>query len=370
LIAETTRYPIEVLQPSAELENDLGIDSVKSVEIWSVLQQRLGLPESDQKAQVRTIGDVLEQVAARVAASAPPVAHAPVNGAATNGSAPNGAVAHAPAALRGTNGHAGVASLVTRGGPERTPQPLLGKRAFISGSGHGLGKVLARRLAALGAEVIVNSFHSRALGERTAQELVAEGRRASHVWGSMANPAQLDSVFDQIAASGPLDFFIANASNGIVAPLDQVTPEQWDIAFRTNVVALHQGAMRAAKLMEGRGGRIVALSSPGARRCFENYGCMGPVKAALESLVRYLALELGPRNILVNAVSAGPIYGDLLNRYPGNERLIPYWESRTPGGTLVEEDDIADVVTFLLSPESRSLNGSVLVADRGLSLRI
>lgn len=379
LIAETTRYPVDVLQPEAELENDLGIDSVKRVEIWSVLSQRLGLPDQkDTGGSIRTVADVVNRVRAGLAQVEPvaPQVAAPLAAASqapdhmgTNGHAVNG---HA-----GLNGHIGFNGYGDSQSPALKPAgfetnhlPFTSKRAFISGSGHGLGRVLANRLASLGAEVILNSFHSRAQGEEAAHELVERGYKASHIWGSMANPAQVNALFDQLETAGPLDFFISNASNGIVAPLDEVTPEHWDIAFRTNVVGLHQGALRAAKLMQGRGGRIIALSSPGASRCFENYGCMGPVKAALESLVRYLALHLGPSNILVNAVSAGPIYGDLLNRYPNNENLIPYWESRTPGGELVTEDAIADVVMFLLSPESRAINGSVLVADLGLSLPI
>ena len=244
--------------------------------------------------------------------------------------------------------------------------------AFVTGSGHGLGKAIAQLLAESGAEVVVNSFHSRDRGEETAAEIVAAGGKAVHLWGSVAQPEQLKGLFAEIERRhGHLDFFVSNASNGIIAPLDQVTPEQWERAFRTNVVALHQGALHAARLMKPRGGgRIVCLSSPGAHQYIDQFGCMGPIKAALESLTRYLAVDLGSHNIQVNCVSAGPVYGDLLNHYPDHQRLIPYWESITPGQRLGNEQSIARVVRFLLSPESAMMNGSVVLVDGAGSIRV
>ena len=121
------------------------------------------------------------------------------------------------------------------------------------------------------------------------------------MWASVASDEQRNALFDEIESQfGALDFFISNASNGILAPLADVTPEHWEKAFRTNVVALQQGAIRAAKLMRRRGGgKIITVSSNAANRYAEYFGCMAPVKAAVESLTKYLAVELAPDNITV-----------------------------------------------------------------------
>ena len=225
--------------------------------------------------------------------------------------------------------------------------PLGDRVAFVTGSGHGLGSVVARRLAELGARVVINSFHSRERGEETAAALVAAGYQAVHLWGSVAHPKQLDDIFAEIERRfGVLDIFINNASNGFLGPLELTTPDLWQRSYRTNVISLHQGAMRAAKLMT-RGGRVVTITSPGAQGCFEYFGCQGTMKAAVESLARYLAIELAPRNILVNAISAGPILGERLQTFPEADRLIPDWQSHSVEGRVCTEDEVASLIVRL-----------------------
>jgi len=248
-----------------------------------------------------------------------------------------------------------------------------GKVVLVSGSGHGLGKVIARHLAELGATVVVNSFHSPARGDETAAQIVADGGQAIHVWGSVANPIQLAGIFAEIERRcGGLDLLVSSASNGVFTPLKEVSAEHWDRAFRTNVVGLHQGAFLAAALMQRRGGgRIVAISSPVSHRYAEHFGCLGPIKAAVESLTRYLAIELGPLNIQVNAVSAGAFYGETLEgELPDRERLIPYLESRTTFRRLLTERDVSELVVYLLSARARMVTGSVMLIDGGGTQRL
>src|SRR5260370_1413183 len=123
-------------------------------------------------------------------------------------------------------------------------------------------------------------------------------------------------MFDEIAGRfGRLDIFIQNASNGYLGPLEYATPEHWEKSYRTNVVSLHQGALRAADLMR-EGGQIAALTTPAAQRCTPLFGLQGSVKAAIESLVRYLAVELAPRGIRVNSFAPGAIYGEGVDADP------------------------------------------------------
>ncbi|HTN89355.1 MAG TPA: SDR family oxidoreductase, partial [Sorangium sp.] len=249
---------------------------------------------------------------------------------------------------------------------------LAGKTVLVTGSSRGLGRAIATKLGRAGARVVVNSFHSRDDGEAVADEICAAGGDAVHVWGSVANVAHIDKLFETIERDvGELHHFVNNASNGRFGPLEQTTPEHWELAFRTNVTGYHQCALRAARLMERRGGgRIVALSSNGSSRYLEHFGAMGAVKAAVESLTRALAVELAPRNVQVNCVSAGPIYGHVTSNYPDHERILPYWESRTPGGRLCTEEDVADAVLMLLSDGARMINGATLTVDGGGSLCI
>jgi NAD(P)-dependent dehydrogenase (short-subunit alcohol dehydrogenase family) len=236
----------------------------------------------------------------------------------------------------------------------------------VTGSGRGIGKAIALRLAEEGAQVVVNSFHSRERGEQTAAEIIARGGKALHVWGSVANPAHLERIFSEIGTRcGGLDYFISNAGAGVFAPLKDVTAEHWDRALRTNVVALHRGAFLAAELMRGRGGgRIVAVSSVGAHLCFDHFGCIGPVKAAEESLVRYLAMELATDNIQVKAVSAGPVLGELLDGFPSR----PQWERVVPRQRLNSAEEVVEAVLFLLTGDGT--NGTALPVDAGVGLRI
>jgi NAD(P)-dependent dehydrogenase (short-subunit alcohol dehydrogenase family)/acyl carrier protein len=348
IIAEVTRYPRDLFKPEADLEEDLGFNAVQRATIFAALRSRLQLVLPDQAPlpAVRTFGDVLslvQQLSAATPTAAPRPAASPV----------------------ARNDHA----------PERQPhvavaKPFTGKVALVTGSGHGLGKAIAAHLAGLGATVVINSFHSRQRGEDTAAEIVAGGGQAVHLWGSVTNAAHLEQIFGEIERRwGGLDFLISNASNGILAPMKDIQPDHWDRAFRTNVVGLHQAALLAAPLMRRRGGgKIVALSSVGAQRYLDYLGCIGVVKAAVESLVRYLAVELGGDNIQVNAVSAGPVYGELMEKYPDLEKLRPRCEALTPRKRLNDEQEVAEAITFLLS--SSGMSGSVLLLDAGGCQRI
>jgi enoyl-[acyl-carrier protein] reductase III len=154
----------------------------------------------------------------------------------------------------------------------------------------------------------------------------------------------------------------------MLARLEDITPEHWEKAFRTNVVGLHQSALHAARLMRRRGGgKIITLSSPAAHGYVDYFGCMGAVKAAVESLTRSLAIELARDNIQVNCVSPGPVYGELLDKWPESSRLVAQWEANTAYGRLCEARDVSHFVAYLLSEPVKLFTGSVLVMDGGIS---
>ena len=350
LVAEVTRYPVDVLDPVADLEEDLGIDSVKLGEVFSVVRERYGVPTTldTPRSEMRTLRDV-----ARVLQ---PYMRQPGERTDTLAS-----VATRPST---------AASPATRTVAAALPhRPFEGKVLFVSGSGRGLGRDIATYLADLGASVVVNSFHSRPQGEQTAQDIRDRGGDALHLWGSMANPEHVDRIFDEIEARyHGLDFLVANASNGMLARLKDITAKDWEKAYRTNVVGLHQCALRAVPLMRTRGGgKIITLSSPAAHGYVDYFGCMGTVKAAVESLTKSMAIEFAPDNIQVNCVSPGPIYGELLQKWPESERLIRQWEDNTAYSRLCESRDVSHFIAYLLSEPVKLFTGSVLVLDGGIS---
>jgi len=354
VFAEVTRYPVEILDPKAQLEEDLGIDSVKLGEVFSVIREKYKLSDTlvvdpERLKTIAGIADAVSQVAVRTTVR----------------------TSLQPSAIAETNGHKTPNGLPGISAMPRAKRQFEGKVAFVSGSGRALGKDIAVYLAELGATVIVNSFHSRNQGDETVAQIKAAGGSALHAWGSVANPEHLDNIFNTIEAEfGALDFFISNASNGMLARLDQITPEHWEKAFRTNVVGLHQSALRAVNLMKKRGGgKIVTLSSPASHGYVDYFGCMGTVKAAVESLTKSMAIEFAPYNIQVNCVSPGPIYGELLNKWPESKRLIAEWEDATVTGRLCESRDVSHFVAYLLGDEVKLFTGSVLVMDGGISVR-
>jgi enoyl-[acyl-carrier protein] reductase III len=381
IFAQVTRYPLEVLDPAAGLEEDLGIDSVKLGEVFAVLREKYSLPErlDIPREKFRSIGSISEALHEYVSNSAaPPEAFVSSNGGEAHSSyGESPAAVPQPASVEyfKTDLFESTTSVVESADAAlysyETPgsKPFTGKVLFVSGSGRGLGKDIATYLAQLGASVVINSFHSRTKGDETAEEIRDSGGEAIHLWGSMANPEHVNRVFDEIEAHyGHLDFFIGNASNGMLARLEDITVEHWEKAYRTNVIGLHQSALRAVKLMRIRGGgKIITLSSPAAHGYVDYFGCMGTVKAAVESLTRSMAIEFAPYNIQVNCVSPGPVYGELLKKWPESERLVRQWESNTAYGRLCEARDVSHFIAYLLSKPVKLFTGSVLVMDGGIS---
>jgi NAD(P)-dependent dehydrogenase (short-subunit alcohol dehydrogenase family)/acyl carrier protein len=372
IFSEVTRYPLEILDANASLEEDLGIDSVKLGEVFAVLRDQYHLPEKLDlpRESMRSIGAITQALRQHLGAPSKPAATPQIE-ALHNGNG-NG-VSNGNGYRNGHHAHAHTDELVDHSfaGLTAARKPFEGKIALVTGSGRALGKDIAVYLAGLGATVVVNSFHSREQGARTVDEIVAAGGKAVHAWGSVANAEHRDSIFDFIDRNfGALDFFISNASNGMLARLEDLTVEHFEKAYRTNVIGLHQCALRAVELMKRRGGgKIITLSSPASHGYVDYFGCMGTVKAAVESLTKSMAIEFAKYNIQVNCVSPGPIYGDLLNKWPESKRLIAEWEQATAYDRLCVDRDVSHFIAYLLSEEVKLFTGSVLVLDGGISVR-
>ena len=377
-LEQVTRYPRSVLTPEADLADGLGIDSIKQVEIALAIEREFGI-RFDRTVAVRTISEIV-RVVERATGSAPTPAHPPAsNGAPSASRPPAPSATHSPEPRTAADrplplrGAPAVARAPRPSSPPSVARQLEGRVALVTGSGRGLGRTVAELLAQRGATVVVNSFHSRDAGERTALDIERAGGKALHLWGSIASDEHLDAIFRDIEERfGGLDVLVCNASDGRIGAFSELTASDWDRAFRTNVAGHHACALRAARLMAPRGGgSIVTMSTVGAHQYVQGLGCQGVVKAAVEALTRYLACELAPQAIRANCIAAGPVYGDVLDKLSGGDQgAVHRWEAMTPGGTLCDPLDIARAVAFLASDDAVAINGAVWTVDRGFSAHV
>ncbi|MBN9391606.1 MAG: SDR family oxidoreductase [Chloroflexi bacterium] len=247
---------------------------------------------------------------------------------------------------------------------------LEGKLALVTGGGKGLGKVIATKLAERGAHVIINFFHSLEAAKQTRAELEATGAKVEVMRASVARKDQVDRMFNEIEEKfGYLDILVNNAASGAFVGTEGVTEDFFGRALDTNLKGSFWCARRAAPLMAKRGGgQIVNLSSMGAGQVIANYLVVGTSKAAVEALTRYLAVEYGPLNIRVNTASATLLEGDVAKLFPRYEEMKAASIAATPLGRIGTEDDLADLVMFLTSKQSRLITGQTILADGGLSL--
>src|SRR5438876_3502382 len=241
---------------------------------------------------------------------------------------------------------------------------LEGRSVLVTGGTRGIGKAIALRLAAEGASrVALGYLRNDSAAEAAAEEVRDAGAEPVLVRGNVAS----DKVIAEFAAHGPYGAVVHNAATGVIRPALETEDKHWDWTLGTNARALLSLARACAAEMKP-GSSIVAISSLGSQRVLENYVLVGTSKAALESVVRYLAVELGPRGIRVNAVSAGVVETEALEHFPNREQMLGAARERTPAGRMVEPEDVAGAVAYLCSPEAEMVRGQTLIVDGGYSL--
>jgi enoyl-[acyl-carrier protein] reductase III len=238
------------------------------------------------------------------------------------------------------------------------------RSVLVTGGTRGIGKTIALRLASEGAaRVALGYMRNDEAAEAAAEEVRTAGAEPLLIRGNVAS----DKVIAEFVSHGPYAVVVHNAATGVIKPALETEDKHWDWTLNANARSLLSLARACAPEMES-GSSIVAISSLGAQRVLENYVLVGTSKAALESVVRYLAVELAPRGIRVNAVSAGVVETEALDHFPNREEMLRAGRTRTPAGRLVEPGDIAGAVAFLCSPDAQMVRGHTLIVDGGYSL--
>ncbi|HEV2695303.1 MAG TPA: SDR family oxidoreductase [Verrucomicrobiae bacterium] len=245
-------------------------------------------------------------------------------------------------------------------------QPLAGKVAFITGGARGIGRACALKLAGAGCDVAIAYHNSHEEADAVCKAIRDLGHRSMSVQVDVSDPASLAEGFAEFRKQfDRVDIVISNAAIGVLKPAMELTLKHFRRCMETNALALNSLAQNAVPIMP-EGGCIIGLSSLGSVRAIPHYTFIGASKAALESLARGLAQELGyTKKIRVNIVSAGVVDTDALKFFPNREELLAEYARRTPLGPTLKTEQVADAVFLLCLPEAAMITGHTLVVDGG-----
>jgi enoyl-[acyl-carrier protein] reductase I len=256
--------------------------------------------------------------------------------------------------------------------PEAGSRDLAGKTGLVIGVANkrSIAWAIAQRASAAGADLAI-TYQGERLGENARELAATLGRESLLLPCDVTDDAQLDEVFATIASTrGHLDFLVHGAAfaprEALNAPFYQTTRDAFRVALDVSAYSLVDLARRARPLMATRGGgSILTLTYLGSQRVFPNYNVMGVAKAALEASVRYLAYDLGPDNIRVNAISAGPVKTLAASGISGFSGILQVYRERAPMRRNVDTSEVAEAALFLLGPAGRAVTGEVLMVDAG-----
>jgi 3-oxoacyl-[acyl-carrier protein] reductase len=244
---------------------------------------------------------------------------------------------------------------------------LDGRVAIVTGGSCGIGAATARRLAADGAQVVLNYSHTAAAADEVVRQMRNTGGEAISVQADVSDRAEVQKLVDRaVEEYGAIDILVNNA--GVITPaaLADITDDHLDRQFDVNVRGALYATQAAAPAFRD-GGRVVNVSSIATEAPPPGLAVYTATKAALEALTRTFAAELGPQRVTVNAVSPGTTDTEMYESL-GSPEFEQQAVARTPLGRLGRPEEIADVIAFLASDEAAWITGQVITASGGLRL--
>lgn len=252
---------------------------------------------------------------------------------------------------------------------------LTGRVAVVTGGSRGMGREIALALARAGAECAVTYRANAGAAHDAVDEIKRLGRRGLAVPLDLRDPDAVPPVIARIGATfGRLDVLVASAAATAFRPLLEQKPHNVEQTMAITVRSFVAAVQAAVPLMGGGAGRIIAISGIDSHQAMRGHGVLGAAKAAMESLVRTLALELGPQGITVNGVSPGVVDTDSSRLYLERGLGLRYEDAvaglvaATPVRRLGTAEDVAGLVLFLASDAASFITGQTIVVDGGLSM--
>lgn len=251
---------------------------------------------------------------------------------------------------------------------------LTGKVALVTGSSRGIGRACALALADAGADVVINYVSSEESALEVAEQIHAMGRSVAVIRADVSEREDVDEMIKEVKMIfGGLDILVSNAATGGFRPLIATSDRNFEAAMNMNVrpvLYLIQAALPLLESSEDRA-KVIAISSHGSFMALPMYGTIGCSKAALESVMRHFALELGDRNVNFNIVRAGLVPTDSTSRLPGAQEMFAgrIHKSMT-GDRLLEAEDVANTVLYLASPLSDLVQGETITVDGGAAIHL
>lgn len=243
---------------------------------------------------------------------------------------------------------------------------LAGKVAVVTGGSRGIGAGIALRLAEEGATVAVNYNNSKDAADKIVKQIEELGSKAAAFKGNVSSEQDSKNLFAEVTKEfGSIDILVNNAGVYDTRFIKDVTEEHVDYVIDTNIKGVIYATKEALKNFAD-GGRIINISSKAAQSAMPGFSVYSATKAALDTLTRTWAQELGKRKITVNGVAPGPVASDMFNTVP--QELKDEFINKTALGRIGEPEDIAAIVAFLASEDGRWVTGHTIAADGGITV--